>query len=167
IDAVLTGLVGAGAQQRGEGTTSQRRHYRPDLPTLSEASEGANPRKLVNHAGIKVQPDIRVARTLVTLGVVGILHDRKRGRTAAVYGIGINTIRPRKVDHSIEPMPITLTISRLQGIIAGVSIIGQLDDVIEVGHTIQLVHGIERARTVPGLQLLVIDGIPTAHRPVI
>jgi hypothetical protein len=40
-------------------------------------------------------------------------------------------------------------------------------EVIEVGRATQQVYRIERARTVPGGQLLIIDRIPTAHGPVI
>src|SRR6266705_124452 len=152
VDPVLAGKVGAGAQQRGPGTPSQSRHHRPDLPTLAKSSRGAQARKLVDHAGIEVETDVCVTRALVTPGIVRILLDRKCRQTAAINGIGVNTIRPGEVDHGVEPMPIALAVSHLHGVVAGVAIVGQLDDVIEVGHAIHLKHRIKRARTIPGGQ---------------
>src|SRR5215469_10700369 len=110
--------------------------------------------KVVYQAGIEVQPDIGVARTLITLRVVRILLDREgralagSRRTAAVYGIGVNAVGPGEVKHGVQPMPIALTVGCLQGVIARVAIVGQLDDVRKVGHAIQLEYRIKRARAI-------------------
>src|SRR5215831_2994903 len=78
VNQVLAGLVGSVAQRRGPGTASQSRHHRPDLPTLSKASCGLPARKVVDHAGIEVQPDIRIARAHVTAGIVSCAADPPR-----------------------------------------------------------------------------------------
>src|SRR5580700_3018372 len=167
VNQVLARFVSGGTQQRGPGTPRQSGHHRPGLPTLSEASCGAPAREVVDHAGIEVQPDIRVARALVTAGIVRILLDRNCRPTTAIHGISVNAVRPGEVDHSVEPMPIALAVSHLHGVVAGVPIVCQLHDVIEVGHAIQLIHRIKRARTIPGGQLDTIDGVPTANGTII
>src|SRR5690348_14052502 len=107
-------------------------------------------REVVNDARIEVQPDICVTVPLVALGVVGILLDWQSGSTSAVYGIGIDTIRPREVEHGVEPVPITLSISSLQGVVARVAVVGQLDSILVQRITAAILeYRIKRARTIP------------------
>src|SRR5215471_2613247 len=108
VNQVLAGFVGGAAQQWGPGTASRSRHHRPELPTLSKASCGMPARNVVDHASIEVQPDICVARSHVTVGIVRILHDRKCRRTSATHGIRVNTVRLREIHRGIEPMPVAL-----------------------------------------------------------
>src|SRR5260221_1804983 len=122
--------------------------------------------KLVNTDGIEVQADIGVARTQVTAGVVRILFDRDRRRTAPVCGIGINAVRPGEIDGGIEPMPVALAIGSLQSVVILITIVGQLHDVFELGHAIQLEHRIKRPRTISGFQL-VAAAVQTTNGAVI
>src|SRR5882762_4028544 len=153
VNLVLAGTICGAAQQRGPGAPGQSRYDRTNLPTLSKASCGAPAGKIVDHPGIKVQPDIRVARALVAAGIVRILRDRHGRRTATIHGIGVNTVRPSEVDHGVEPMPFALAVGHLHRVEAGVPIVGQLHDVIGIGRSIQLVHRVKRARTIPGCLL--------------
>src|SRR6267154_5120711 len=153
VNLVLAGTICGAAQQRGPGAAGQSRYDRTNLPTLSQASCGAPVGKIVDHAGIKVQPDIRVARAQVAAGIVRILRDRNGRRTASIHGIGVNTVRPGEVNQGVEPMPFALAVSYLHRVVAGVAIVGQLHDVLEIGRSIQLVHRVKRARTIPSCLL--------------
>src|SRR5262245_23935888 len=139
-----------------------------------------HPRKVIDDSGIEVQPDIRVARTLVARGIERILFDRQSGRTAAVYGVGIDTVRPCEIDHGVEPVPIALTVGCLQGVVAGVSTIGQLNDVSEVRRAVQLEYRIKRSTAIQGRRVefcsrrsSLLSGVvwivivPTANRSVV
>src|SRR5258708_7937866 len=136
INPVLARRIGEGTQQRGPRTPRQNCRHRPDLPTLSQATEGMRSRNIVNDTGIEVQPDIGVARAQVAAGIVRILLDRNCRSTATIHGIGVKAVRPGEINRGIQTMPIPLAVSCLQGVVAGVAIVGQFGDVTEVVHAL-------------------------------
>src|SRR6266513_3886520 len=108
VGEVLPGIIRAAREQRCPRPPAGVGGDAPNLPAVSQAAHCAPFREVVPDARVEVPPNIRVAGALVTSGIVRILRDRKRRRTAAIDGIGVDAVRPGEVDYGVEPVPIAL-----------------------------------------------------------
>ena len=158
VGEVLPGVIRAAREQRGPRPPAGVGGDAPNLPTVSQAAHCAPFREVVPDARVEVPPNIRVAGALVTSGIVRILRDRKRRRTAAIDGIGVDAVRPGEVDYGVEPVPIALPVGDLHRVVARIAAVGELVDVLECRHTASLENRVKRPVAIER------SGIVSAHR---